>query len=317
MTSVRNRRVELDPTVSLLGSGTRSNEYKKREKCTKVVKTFFPITQWLPRYTCHNLQCDMIAGITVGLMVIPQGIAYATIAGLEPVYGLYCAFMGCFVYCFLGTSKDVSIGPTAIMSLIVDQYCHLSNNPGENVKFAIALSFYAGLIQFAMGFFRIGFIVRFISIPVISAFTSAAAIIIAVGQVKSLLGLKHVRRPFYFCIYDTFKNIGETNPWDLTLGIACIIILLILRYLGRTKWPDADSKDVPLKQRIARKIIWVAGTGRNALVVLMASLVAYAVVWKGHKHAFSLTAHIHEGLPKFKVRYFGFFPVDFIMSQEL
>ncbi|XP_031554144.1 sodium-independent sulfate anion transporter-like isoform X1 [Actinia tenebrosa] len=299
MTSVRNRKVELEPTVSLLGSGTRANGHKN-EKCKKVIKTILPITQWLPRYTCHNLQCDMIAGITVGLMVIPQGIAYATIAGLEPVYGLYCAFMGCFVYCFLGTSKDVSIGPTAIMSLIVDQYCHLSNSPEENIKFAIALSFYAGVIQFAMGFFRIGFIVRFISIPVISAFTSSAAIIIAIGQVKSLLGLKHVRRPFYQCIYDTFKTIGETNPWDVVLGTLCIIILLILRYLGRTKWPDADSKDVPLKQRVARKIIWIAGTGRNALVVLMASLVAYAVVSKGHKHAFSLTSHIHQGLPNFR-----------------
>jgi sodium-independent sulfate anion transporter 11 len=301
MTAVRSRKVELNPTVSLLGSGKNSKNKNVNYKCIKVVKSFLPIANWLPRYTLHNLQCDMIAGITVGLMVIPQGIAYATIAGLEPVYGLYCAFMGCFVYCFFGTSKDVSIGPTAIMSLIVNQYCHFSQDPSVNVKYAVALSFFAGLIQFAMGFFRIGFIVRFISIPVISGFTSSAAIIIAVGQVKALLGLKDVRRPFYFCVYDTFKNIGETKPWDLVLGIFCIIILLILRILGRTKWPD-DNSDAPMKQRIARKIIWVAGTGRNALVVLMASLVAYAVVWKGHKHTFSLTTHINEGLPKFMVR---------------
>ncbi|EDO48274.1 predicted protein, partial [Nematostella vectensis] len=165
-----------------------------------------PITKWLPHYSFNNLQCDMIGGLTVGLMVIPQGLAYATIAGLPTVYGLYSAFMGCFIYCIFGTSKDVSLGPTAIMSLIVNQYCHYSEED-EDTRFAIALAFFSGLIQFAMGFFRFGFLVRFISVPVISGFTSAAAITIAAGQLKSILGLQHIRREFIYCVYDTFRKI--------------------------------------------------------------------------------------------------------------
>lgn len=287
------------PTAHLIGS--RSQTYESNNKCVSVIKKYLPITQWLPHYSCHKLQCDIIAGITVGLMVIPQGIAYAAIAGLGPVYGLYCAFMGCFVYCIFGTSKDISIGPTAIMSLMVDQYCHQSDvGMAINEQYAIILSLLAGIIMFTMGLFRLGFVVRFISLPVISGFTSSAAIIIAVTQLKSLFGLKHVRRDFVFCIYDTFKYIKETKPWDLTLGCICIVILLILKRLGKTQWPD-DTKTAPRKQRIARKIIWLASTGRNALVVLMATLIAYAAVSKGHKDAFSLTNTIHQGLPSFKV----------------
>lgn len=291
---------ELLETAPLLGSINQPQQTLKN-KCVSIIQRYLPITQWLPQYSCHKLQCDMIAGITVGLMVIPQGIAYAAIAGLGPVYGLYCAFMGCFVYCLFGTSKDISIGPTAIMSLIVNQYAHKStDSQAANEQYAILLSLGAGIIMFIMGAMRLGFVVRFISLPVISGFTSSAAIIIAVSQVKSLFGLKHVRREFVFCVYDTFKHIKETKPWDLGLGCICIIILFILRQLGRTKWTERTAAR---KQRIARKIIWIAGTGRNALVVLMASLVAYATVSKGHEDVFTLTNQIREGLPEFKVIY--------------
>ncbi|EDO34158.1 predicted protein, partial [Nematostella vectensis] len=86
------------------------------EAIKKYTKKRFPIAKWLSKYNLHFLQCDLIAGLTVGLMVVPQGLAYALVAGLPPQYGLYSAFMGCFVYCVFGTSKDITLGPTAIMS---------------------------------------------------------------------------------------------------------------------------------------------------------------------------------------------------------
>ena len=125
----------------------------------------------------------MIAGVTVGLTVIPQGIAYAVVAGLPPQYGLYSAFMGCFTYCFFGSAKDITIGPTAIMALMTNTYAQYGP------QYAVLLSFLSGLIILLCGLLRLGFLIDFISVPVIAGFTSAAALTIASGQWKSLLGL--------------------------------------------------------------------------------------------------------------------------------
>ncbi|KAG0712730.1 Sodium-independent sulfate anion transporter [Chionoecetes opilio] len=93
----------------------------------KTLNQRLPITQWLPKYDLECLEGDVMAGLTVGLTVIPQGIAYAGIAGLPPNYGLYSAFMGCFMYVFLGGCKDISIGPTAIMAIMTHQYSVTGN----------------------------------------------------------------------------------------------------------------------------------------------------------------------------------------------
>ena len=89
------------------------------EKSAETIKGFFPIVEWLPKYGKEKAVCDFTAGLTVALTVIPQSLAYANLAGLPVQYGLYSSFMGVFIYCLMGTSKDVTLGPTAIMSLIV------------------------------------------------------------------------------------------------------------------------------------------------------------------------------------------------------
>lgn len=151
--------------------------------CSKEnLKTKLPITQWLPNYSLRTLQCDLIAGLTVGLTVIPQGLAYAKIADLPPQYGLYSAFMGCFVYCFLGTAKDITLGPTAIMSLMTATFA--TSPIEEDATYAIVLCLITGCVQLLLGLLNLGILVNFISYPVINAFTSAAAITIGFGQVK-------------------------------------------------------------------------------------------------------------------------------------
>ena len=213
------------------------------------INKYIPIAVWLPNYSCDNLMGDIIAGLTVGLMVVPQGLAYATIAGLPVQYGLYSAYFGCFVYCVFGGSKDVTLGPTAIMSVMVDQYA--TGDP----LYAIALAFYCGIVQFLLGVFRMGFIVRFISVPVISGFVSAAAITIGFGQVKCLLGLNHIPRSFIPNVIETFKHIKETNPWDLLLGSCCILLLVILKKLNVIEWDD--NGNITTLQRICIKSLWV------------------------------------------------------------
>lgn len=114
------------------------------------LRTCFPILTWLSRYNLTWLKMDLIAGLTVGLTVVPQALAYAEVAGLPVQYGLYSAFMGGFVYCIFGTSKDITLGPTAIMSLLCSSYI------GGDPVFAVVLTLLCGVIQAGMALLRLG-----------------------------------------------------------------------------------------------------------------------------------------------------------------
>jgi sodium-independent sulfate anion transporter 11 len=260
-----------------------------------------PILRWLPRYSWSKLQSDFIAGVTVGLMVIPQGLAYANIAELPPQYGLYSSFMGGFVYCFLGSSKDITQGPTAIMSLMVAMHSANFHSKHSSVDYAIALSFYCGIIWLLMGLLSLGFIVRIMPLPVISGFTSTAAITIAGGQVKHLLGLTDIPREFFPCMIKIFSKIGETNRWDLILSLICIFVLELLRFMRPVELPPSyyDSPSTTL-QKVSQKFLWVVCTARNAIIVFASGLVALAFHQKGLT-PFTLTGNVQEGLPDFEV----------------
>jgi SulP family sulfate permease len=132
-----------------------------------------------------------LAGITVAVLLIPQGMAYALIAGLPPIYGLYAALTPQIIYAFLGTSRQLAVGPVAMDSLLVAAGLGTLTlvQPTQYIQMAILLAFLMGAIQLLLGFFRMGFIVSFLSKPVISGFTSAAAIIIGLSQLKNLIGL--------------------------------------------------------------------------------------------------------------------------------
>ena len=282
------------------------------ENITKLqgkVKTRVPIISWLQTYKLRSLQCDLIAGLTVGLKVIPQGLAYAVIAGLDPIYGLYSSFMGCFMYTIFGTSKDITLGPTAIMSLMISAYCKPSFP-----SYAIAMTLFSGIIQLAMGIFRLGFLVNFISIPIISGFTSSAAITIGFGQIKNLLGLKNIPRPFPQRLYYTFKHIGQTRKWDLILGIACIVILLTMRKLGRMNWTKATPQNATQWQRISRKAVWITSIARNAIIIMISTALAVVLYVHGHTDIFSLTGELESGLPHFQVAKYSSCKDGFFMS---
>ena len=256
----------------------------------------FPITKWLPQYSLSKLQSDFIAGVTVGLMVIPQGLAYANIAELPPQYGLYSSMIGGFVYCFLGSSKDITQGPTAIMSLMVATYT--GDFP---IDYAIALSFFCGIIWLLMGFLSLGFMVYVMPVPVISGFTSTAAITIAVGQVKNILGLTHIPRNFFPCVIKIFSKIGNTNCWDLILGLTCMILLELLHYMRPTDLPPEYYDSPPtVLQKVSRKFLWIVCTARNAIIVFASGLVAFAFYEKGLM-PFTLTGRVKEGLPGIEV----------------
>ncbi|XP_050408906.1 sodium-independent sulfate anion transporter isoform X1 [Patella vulgata] len=265
----------------------------------ETLKNRLPILKWLPKYSLTDVQSDVIAGLTVGLTVIPQGLAYAKIAGLPPQYGLYSAFMGCFVYCFLGTSKDITLGPTAIMSLMTGTFA-VSPVEGD-ATYAIILTLMSGCVQLLMGLLNLGIIVNFISYPVINAFTSAAAITIAFSQLKHIFGLKNISREFLHMVYDIFAHIGETRIWDMTLGLTCLFLLFFFKKLRTLQWKDENPDDVKLYKRIARKFLWLFGTGANAVIVISAAGVAAGLIGLNIKDKLSITGELKAGLPPFRV----------------
>jgi len=169
-----------------------------------------PIFNWLSSYKKADLKGDLFAGLTVGVMLIPQGMAYALIAGLPPVYGLYASIVPQIIYAILGTSRQLSVAPVAMDSLLVAAGVSVLATEGTDtyIAYAILVAFFMGSFQLALGTLRLGFITNLLSKPVISGFTSAAALIIAFNQLKYLLGTEIARsNRFYEVIGNTFQKI--------------------------------------------------------------------------------------------------------------
>jgi SulP family sulfate permease len=201
------------------------------------MKKFFPFLEWISSYNISFFKSDLSAGLTVGIMLIPQGMAYAMIAGLPPIYGLYAATIPLIVYALLGTSRQLAVGPVAMVSLLTAAGVGgiASVGSGDYITLAIVLAFMVGIIQFMMGVLRLGFLVNFLSHPVLSGFTSAAAIIIGFSQLKHLLGIdiprmEHVHETIYYAI----QHINETQFLSLLIGGLGIGIILLFRKIHKS-----------------------------------------------------------------------------------
>ncbi|WP_425423097.1 SulP family inorganic anion transporter [Robiginitalea biformata] len=198
------------------------------------MKRFLPILDWLPGYKKAWLPGDLAAGLTVGILLIPQGMAYAMIAGLPPVFGLYAALVPQLVYALTGTSRQLAVGPVAMDSLLVASGLGALALTGieEYIAMAVFLALFMGVLQLAFGLLRMGFLVNFLSRPVISGFTSAAAIIIGLSQLKHLLG---VEIPGSNRIQQLVSHAAAALPDTHlpTLGLGLTGIALIV---GMKKW---------------------------------------------------------------------------------
>ncbi len=196
------------------------------------IKSFFPFLGWMKGYNKSKLMGDLPAGLTVGIMLIPQGMAYAMIAGLPPVYGLYASLIPQIIYAFLGTSRQLAVGPVAMDSLLVAAGLSVIATIGSEsyIIMAITLAFLMGLMQVIMGAFRLGFLVNFLSKPVISGFTSAAALIIGLNQLKHLVGVDIIRNnKVHILLIDAFSKMGDLHWETLTIGLCGILIIKILK----------------------------------------------------------------------------------------
>ncbi|KAI8839337.1 sulfate transporter family-domain-containing protein [Chytriomyces cf. hyalinus JEL632] len=206
-----------------------------------------PVLAWLPQYKSIDwLYADFWSGVTVGLVLIPQAIAYTTkLARLPAELGLYSSFMGVIVYSVFATSKDVSIGPTSVLSLIVGQLIASSSSatdPLESAKLAATLAFWSGLVQLGMGFLQLGLMADFVPVPVIAGLTSGAGIQIIVGQTATLLGIKGIDNmdaPLWVLI-KVINSFNQISGYDAMFGIVSLILIFALKFgcaFGAPKLP--------------------------------------------------------------------------------
>ena len=205
------------------------------------IKKIIPILEWLPNYNKSLFKDDLVAGVTVGIILIPQGIAYALIAGLPPIYGLYCALVPQVMYVIFGSSRQVAIGPVAMDSLIVATGVSTLALAGSEsyIGIAILLALMVGAIQFIMGVFSLGFIVNFLSKPVITGFTSAVALIIGLNQFRNLLGVDFLQSDqVQYVFEDIWLQISSYNHHTTIIGLLSVIVIIIFRKINK-KIPNA------------------------------------------------------------------------------
>ncbi|MBX2843778.1 MAG: solute carrier family 26 protein [Flammeovirgaceae bacterium] len=241
------------------------------------IKKYLPILEWLPGYEKSNLSGDISAGLTVGVMLIPQGMAYAIVAGLPPVYGLYAALIPQVVYAILGTSGQLAIGAVAMDSLLVAAGVSAFAVAGSEkyIEFAIILAGLIGLIQLLFGVFRLGFLVNFLSKPVINGFTFAAAFIIGLNQLGNLTGITLSRDAYlHHIIIDFYKSIQEIHFLTLLLGVAAILLIKIL-------------------------VFWKKSIPASLIVVILGILIVS--YFEMDKQGVQIVGAIPEGFPGFSI----------------
>ncbi|KAF7789562.1 hypothetical protein EIP86_000508 [Pleurotus ostreatoroseus] len=234
-------------------------------------ESLFPITGWITRYNLGWLYGDVVAGLTVGIVVVPQSMSYAQIATLPPQYGLYSAFVGVLIYCLFATSKDVSIGPVAVMSLTVSQIISYVNDrhPGvwEGPQIATTVAFICGFIVLCIGLLRLGWIVEFIPLPAVSGFMTGSAINIVAGQVAGLLGESgfDTRAATYKVIINSLKFLPSTKL-DAAFGITGLVCLYLIR-MGC----DYLTQRYPRR----RRLFFFISTFRNAFVIVVLTIASW------------------------------------------
>lgn len=215
------------------------------------LSTYLPILSWGKAYQRQWLSGDLMAGLIVAVMLVPQAMAYALLAGLPPQTGLYASILPLVLYGIFGTSRSLAVGPVAIVSILVASGVGVMAVSGtaEYARLALTLALLAGLLQIAMGLLKAGFLVNFLSRPVLAGFASAAALVIGLSQLKHLLGMSVPRLSTAGTIQYILRHAQEVNPATLLVGSGGIVMLLFFKlFLGRLldKWQVPRSITVSI-----------------------------------------------------------------------
>lgn len=264
-----------------------------------------PLTQWLQSYHKQDFISDFIAGLIATIIMVPQGMAYALLAGVPAEYGLYCAILPSFFYAILGSSRSLSVGPAALISIMVASSVGAlaPANEAEYLTYAVNISFLTGVFLLLMRLFKLGSMTNFISLPVISGFTSASAIIILTSQLKHMFGLSI---PSGLGFAETVMSLIQQLPLMnyTTLSIA------VLACLGL--WYFKNHFPIHLKHLSLHPLI-EQGLGKAGpmFVVLLSAYAIYYGQLDSIKQV-QVVGAIPEGLPSLQI-----WQLDIRLWQEL
>jgi SulP family sulfate permease len=224
-----------------------------------------PIIAWLRDYQRADLGADVIAGLTTAVMLVPQAMGYALLAGLPPIVGLYASVAPLLLYAALGTSRQLAVGPVAMDSILVAGAVGAIATVGaeQYVLIAAALGMMVGVVQAGLGFLRAGFLVNFLSRPVVAGFTAAAALIIAASQLGHLLGVKvprthHVHR----VIWEALRSFPEWSWPTLAIGAGSVIALAV----SKKRWPRLPGALAVVV--VATLIVWLLGLSARGVAIV-------------------------------------------------
>ncbi|CAK9254958.1 unnamed protein product [Sphagnum jensenii] len=238
---VNHHHVHPTPSQQEYASSDSSSRWGRRD-WLHLIEQLVPAVRWLRTYDVDNyLKADLIAGITVGTMLVPQAMSYARLAGLHPIYGLYSGFVPVFAYAIFGSSRQLAIGPVALVSLLISNgltpLVDLAEE-GADVKYTqlcILLALMVGVMESLMGILRLGWLVHFISHSIISGFTSASAIIIAFSQAKSFLGYSITRSSKIIpLIVSIYAGRSQFKWQPFVMGSLVLVGLLVMKHVGKT-----------------------------------------------------------------------------------
>ncbi|XP_052180775.1 probable sulfate transporter 3.4 [Diospyros lotus] len=254
---------------------------------------FFPIFQWGPGYRLRLLRSDIISGLTIASLAIPQGISYAKLANLPPIIGLYSSFVPPLIYSFLGSSRHLAVGPVSIASLVMGtmltETVPYSQDPVLYLQLAFTATFFAGVFQASLGLLRLGFVIDFLSKATLVGFTAGAAVIVSLQQLKGLLGIVHFTSKMQIVpvLSSVFSHRNEWSVQTIVLGITFLVFLLITRKISMKK----------------PKLFWISAAAPLTSVIL-STLIVFLL--RSKLHGISTIGHLPKGLnpPSSNMLYF-------------
>ncbi|KAK8470509.1 hypothetical protein PHAVU_004G161600 [Phaseolus vulgaris] len=269
------------------------NEEKTTRRILKGVQYFIPIFEWLPTYNWRLFCSDLVAGLTISSLAIPQGISYAKLADLPPLIGLYSSFVPPLVYAIFGSSRHMAVGTIAAASLLIGQTIQTVADPKEDPTLYLHLifttTFITGIFQACLGIFRLGILVDFFSHSTINGFMGGTAVILILQQLKGVFGMVHFSQKTNLIeVVKSIVNNRHEIRWEPTvLGVVFLAFLQFTRHL-RNKNP---------------KLFWVQAIGPMVTVVV-AGVFTYLV--KGQKHGIQIVGHLDKGLNPLSIHYLNF-----------
>lgn len=267
-----------------------------RLSALKPFARYLPILDWGSQYNKDALTNDVVAAVIVTIMLIPQSLAYALLAGLPAEMGLYASILPLVAYAIFGTSRALAVGPVAVVSLMTAAAVgNLAlQGTAEYAAAAIVLAFLSGLVLLVMGFFRLGFLANFLSHPVIAGFITASGIIIATSQLKHIFGISASGHNLAELVASIWEHLGETNIWTLIIGVSATAFLF---------WVRKGLKPLLLKQGIKPRMADILAKAGPVAAVVVTTVITWA--FGLHNHGVAIVGDVPRGLPPLTVPAFS------------